>query len=201
MDQTYIREATLDDAKELLNIYAPYVKKTAITFEYEVPTLEEFRRRMADILKKYPYIVAVTDGEITGYAYAGTFVGRSAYDWSAETTIYLKESKRRMGIGRKLYETLEKICILQNIKNLYACISYPREEDVYLTKNSVQYHTHLGYHVAGEFHKCGYKFGRWYDMVWMEKMIGAHDGKIMPLISFPELDKKVLKTLGLRDGI
>lgn len=128
-EDIFIRVATIDDAKELLEIYVPYVKKTAITFEYEVPSLEEFKTRMKNTLKKYPYIVAEKNGEILGYAYTGAFVGRAAYDWAVEMTIYLKESKRKMGLGRKLYNALEDISKAQNILNLNACIGYPETED------------------------------------------------------------------------
>ena len=86
-----IRPATEADAAEILSIYAPYITDTAITFEYDVPTLEEFTGRIRHTLKKYPYLVAVRDSEIIGYAYAGAFYGRAAYDWSAETTIYVKK--------------------------------------------------------------------------------------------------------------
>lgn len=193
-----IRAATIDDAKEILEIYAPYVKKTAITFEYDVPSLEEFTGRIKRILQKYPYIVAEKDGEMLGYAYTGTFVGRAAYDWAVEVTIYLKENKRKMGLGRKLYHVIEEICKAQNITNLNACIGYPEFEDEYLTKNSVQFHAHLGYSMVGKFHKCGYKFGRWYDMVWMEKIIGTHDSVPAPLVSFPDLDTEVLQRIGIQ---
>ena len=68
-----VRLATLEDAAELLAIYAPYVEQTAITFEYVVPTVEEFEARIRNTLKKYPYLVAEQHGEILGYAYAGEF--------------------------------------------------------------------------------------------------------------------------------
>ena len=185
MNGVKIRVARIDDAQTLLEIYKPYVEKTAITFEYEVPSLEEFKRRMEKTLKKYPYLVAEDNAEILGYAYAGTFVGRSAYDWAVETTIYLKEYKKKLGIGRKLYEALEKILRAQNILNMNACIGYPEEEDEYLNKNSVEFHSHMGFKMVGEFHKCGYKFGRWYSMVWMEKMIGEHKDNQPSVIDFP----------------
>ncbi|MDO4344185.1 MAG: GNAT family N-acetyltransferase [Eubacteriales bacterium] len=192
-----IRVAVPGDAKEILAIYAPYVEKTAITFEYDVPGLEEFTSRIERTLKKYPYIVAEQDGEILGYAYTGAFVGRAAYDWAAETTIYLKENKRKSGLGRKLYTALEKISRAQNITNLNACIGYPETDDEYLTKNSAQFHQHIGYRMAGEFHQCGYKFGRWYNMVWMEKVLGVHPDVPAPMIPFPELSADTLKALGI----
>ena len=159
-----IRTVVPDDAEELLAIYAPYVEKTAVSFEYEVPGLQEFTDRIRKTLTRYPYFAAESDGEILGYAYTGPFVGRAAYSWSAETTIYLKEDRKRMGLGRKLYEAIEAVSKAQNIQNLNACIGYPEADDGYLTRNSVQFHTHMGYSPIGEFHKCGYKFGRWYSM-------------------------------------
>lgn len=182
-----IRPATEADAEEILNIYAPYVTDTAITFEYDVPTLEEFTGRIHHTLEKYPYLVAVSDGEIIGYAYAGAFYGRAAYDWSAETTIYIKKDCRHSGVGKLLYQALEDALKAQNIINLYACIGYPEVDDEYLTKNSEQFHEHLGYRLIGEFRKCGYKFGRWYHMVWMEKMIGEHPEKPEPVKRFTKI--------------
>ncbi|MEY8336511.1 N-acetyltransferase family protein [Lachnospiraceae bacterium 62-35] len=191
-EDVIIRTAALEDAEEILEIYAPYVRKTAITFEYEVPNIEEFRTRMNHTLKQYPYLVAEGGGEILGYAYTGAFIGRAAYDWSAEVTIYVKGNRKKQGIGRRLYQTLEDISKAQNILNLNACIGYPETEDEYLTKNSVQFHEHLGYRKVGEFYKCGYKFGRWYNMVWMEKMLGSHNRNPDPVIYFPDLKKDVL---------
>lgn len=169
-----IRMARAEDAPELLALYAPYVTKTAITFEYEVPTVEEFEERIAHTLEMYPYLVAESEDEILGYAYAGEFKARPAYDWAVETTIYVREDCKKQGVGKKLYDALEKILAKQNILNVNACIAYPTEEDEYLTKNSIEFHEHLGYRLVGRFTQCGYKFHRWYDMVWMEKLIGEH---------------------------
>lgn len=166
-----IREAAVQDAAKLLAIYKPYVKETAITFEYDVPSVEEFTHRMETIQTRYPYVVAELDGQILGYAYASVFKDRAAYDWSVETSIYLSKDSRGMGIGRALYEELERRLKKQGIRNLYACIAYPEVEDEYLTADSVHFHQHLGYEIVGEFHKCGYKFERWYNMVWMEKFL------------------------------
>lgn len=189
MKNVTIRLASPDDADKLLAIYAPYVKKTAITFEYEVPSVEEFKSRIEKTLKKYPYIVAEDESGIIGYAYTGSFVGREAYNHSAETSIYVDENCRHGGIGRKLYEKLEEISVKQNITNLYACIGFPRVEDNHLTMNSVNFHEHLGYKIVGHFTKCGRKFDTWYDMVWMEKMIAIPEEDIAPFIPFSEIIK------------
>lgn len=183
MSTITIRDAGLEDAKRLVEIYGYYVEHTAITFEYETPSVEEFKTRMKYIMERYPYLVIEMDGEVVGYAYARAFVGRAAYDWSCELTIYLDHTREKCGLGRKLYEALEEALKKMGILNLYACIGYPQVEDEYLTKNSAQFHAHLGFETVGTFQKCGYKFERWYDMIWMGKMIGDHQipqKKIIP---------------------
>lgn len=172
--ETQIRIAKIEDAEELVKIYAPYVKETAITFEYEVPSVEEFADRIRKTLIKYPYVVAVMEDEIVGYAYAGAFKTRPAYEWAVELSVYVKKDKRHMGVGKQLYASLEKLLKDQNILNLNVCIAYPETEDEYLTKDSVAFHQSMGYQMVGQFHQCGYKFNRWYHMVWMEKHIGEH---------------------------
>ena len=176
MDQVQIRSAEAKDAADILAVYSYYVEHTAISFEYDTPTLAEFQERMERTLAKYPYLVAVRDGNIVGYSYAGPFVGRAAYDWSAELTIYLKQEETGHGTGRKLYEVMEKKLAGMGITNLYACIGDPLVEDEYLTHNSEKFHARMGFVKVGTFHKCGRKFGRWYNMIWMEKLIGA-DGR------------------------
>lgn len=104
-----IRLATPEDAAEILKIYAPYVENTAISFEYEVPSEEEFRGRVESTLKRYPYIVAEQEGHIIGYAYVSIFHERKAYDWAVETSIYVDKDYKRSGCGKLLYQALEKI--------------------------------------------------------------------------------------------
>lgn len=174
MNTATVRDARPEDAERILEIYAYYVTHTAVSFEYDVPALSEFRARMANTMKRYPYLVVEQGGTIQGYAYAGAFVGRAAYGRSCELTIYLDHTAQRRGLGRALYEALEDRLRRMGILNLYACIGYPEADDPYLTKNSAEFHAHLGFSVAGKFHKCGCKFGRWYDMIWMEKIIGEH---------------------------
>lgn len=189
MEGITIRTAVLQDAEALLEIYAPYVKNTAITFEYDVPTVEEFAGRMSNVLRRYPYLVAEVDGEPAGYAYAGPFKERAAYDWAVETTVYVKEDMKKHGIGRALYEALEKTLAAQGILNLNACIAFPEKEDEYLTTDSVKFHKKMGFSKVGRFHKCGCKFGRWYDMVWMEKHIGTHEENPAEVRFFAEVMK------------
>lgn len=170
-----IERAEIEDAEELLAIYAPYVEKTAISFEYEVPSIEEFAERIKNISARYPYIKAVDEaGNIMGYAYAGAFKARRAYDWAVETTIYVKEDMHKCGVGKELYDALEKSLKGMGILNMNACIAYTSHEDENLTNGSMMFHEKLGYKLVGTFHKCGYKFNKWYDMIWMEKEVGEH---------------------------
>ena len=169
-----LRVACEEDAEALLDIYAPYVERTAVSFEYEVPSVEEFEERIRRISGRYPYLLAESEGEILGYAYASPFHERRAYSWAAETSIYLRSDRRRQGLGRKLYEALEDILRRQGITDLYACIACPEEEDPYLNRDSILFHQRMGFQTVGRFPSCGYKFHRWYHMVWMLKNIGEH---------------------------
>lgn len=182
-----IRTASKADAAKLLEIYAYYVERTAITFEFEIPTLEDFQSRIDNTLQNYPYLVAEVDGEIAGYVYASRFRTRAAYDWSVETSIYLDIKYQRLGLGRMLYERLEEILQQQNVINLYACIADPVEEDEYLNRNSERFHEALGYKTVAKFEKCGSKFGRWYNLIDMEKFIGEHTCPPKEFIPFNRL--------------
>ncbi|WP_196000131.1 GNAT family N-acetyltransferase [Clostridium sp. 1001271B_151109_B4] len=175
-----IRIAKAEDAKELLEIYKYYVENTTITFEYETPTVKEFENRIKNTLVRYPYLVAEDNNKICGYAYANAFKGRRAYDWSVETSIYIQNDNSRSGIGTLLYNELERYLKLQNIININACITYPN-------KQSENFHKKFGYKTVAHFNKCGYKFGQWKDVVWMEKFIGDHVDNPANLIPFSKL--------------
>lgn len=178
-----IRIATEADMLRLLEIYAYYVEETSITFEWGVPSLEEFTGRYQTIIQKYPYLVMEEGGVIVGYAYANTFKGRKAYDWGVETTIYLEKDSRGGGRGVVLYEELENYLKQQNIVNLNSCVTNPDSE-------SVRFHKKMGYEMVAHFHKCGYKFKQWHDMVWLEKIIGEHKNDMPDVIWFQELIKR-----------
>ena len=175
-----IRSATISDAERILEIYTPYILHTAITFEYSVPSLVEFTARMQNILGRYPYLVALMDGQIIGYAYASPFKSRAAYDWSVETSIYIDQFHKGNGIGSKLYLALESLLKRQNICNLCACIAYPNPE-------SIAFHKVFGYETCAHFHKSGYKQGIWYDMIWMEKTLCEHSNEPAEFIPISEL--------------
>ena len=188
------RIATPDNAPALLAIYAPYVENTAISFEYAVPSVEEFRRRIDNVQQKYPYLVAEDEnGRLLGYAYTHTFIAREAYDHCAESTIYLALDARKHGLGKRLYRALEEFSLAQNIYNLYACIGEPQGEgDEYLTDNSIRFHEYLGFRRIGVFTRSGYKFGHWYNMSWAEKLLMEHPKHPEPVIPFPQLDKALV---------
>ena len=169
-----IREANISDAKAIQTIYAPYVELTAVTFEYNVPSVEEFCKRITTVMQKYPWIVAEDEGKIVGYAYASAFKERDAYQWAVETSIYVDSNMKQLGIGRLLHDALEQRLKAQGILNMNACISFIEKEDEYLSHDSIHFHQRLGYEKVAHFHQCGKKFGRWYDMIWMEKFIGEH---------------------------
>lgn len=173
-NEIIIRKATVEDAESLLKIYSYYVKNTAITFEWDVPTVEEFRGRIEKTLEKYPYLVAEVNGIVAGYAYAGLFRTRAAYAWDVETSIYVDKDFRGKKIGRALLEKLESLLKEQGVLNAYAVITYTPVEDEYLTHASLKFHTKMGYTKVAEFHRCGYKFNRWYGMITMEKFLGEH---------------------------
>ena len=186
-----IRVAGENDAAVLVEIYSYYVEKTAVTFEYKTPSVEEFAGRIRDIQKKYPYIVAEENGEILGYAYGSAFHPRNAYGWCAEMSIYVKHDRRGSGAGGRLYRALESLLAEMGVLNLNACIAVPQKEDEYLTNASVDFHKHFGYKRVGMFHRCGYKFNRWYHMVWMEKMIGEHKSVQPEVKPFTEIQDKI----------
>ena len=186
-----IRIADPGDAAAIRNIYAPYVTDTAITFEYDVPDVQEFQRRIDNTLKRYPYLVALEQGTVIGYAYAGSFRPRAAYQHSVEASIYVDRKQSGKGIGRILYTELEKILLRQNVHVMYACITATEwEQDEHLTDKSILFHEHLGYTLVGRFFHCGYKFDKWYSMIWMEKRIGEQPDHPEAFLPFPDLVQK-----------
>lgn len=187
-DNVIIRPAKKEDMESVQKIYAPYVLKTAITFEYEVPSVAEFENRYHAIMQKYPFLVSCVNNEIVGYAYAGSFIDRQAYDWTAELSVYIKDDMHRKGIGKKLYAELEKILRLQNVQICYACIAYSdKENDPYINNTSIEFHKKMSYAMIGNFLQCGYKFERWYNMCYMEKRLIKQSDTVKSFIPFSAL--------------
>ena len=157
-----IRIAEERDLPEILSIYAPYVLETTHTFEYDVPTAEEFLARFRSITAAFPWLVWEEAGRILGYAYGSAPFERAAYRWSCETSVYLRPEARGRGIGRKLYTALEKILAYQGFLKNYAIITSENSP-------SLAFHKSLGYAIAAEMPGCAYKFGKKLGIVWMEK--------------------------------
>ena len=183
-----IRVARESDAAALRDIYAPYVERTAVSFEYEAPDVATFLERIRRVQERYPYLVAESDGALLGYAYAGSFHTREAYSWSAEASIYLRMDCRRMGIGAALDRALESALRARGVRRLHASIAVPDDPDEHLTLDSVRFHNAMGFRTVGEFHHCGWKFNRWYSTVWMEKVLASDTSAPSPLKPFRELN-------------
>jgi len=180
MSRFSIREASLRDASRILEIYAPYITDTAITFEYEVPSLTEFEERMERIRKRFPYLVCEEDGLVIGYAYADTYMIRAAYDWCVDLSVYVDREKRNCGAGTLLYKALLALLKEMHIQNAYAVITGCNER-------SLDFHRKLGFETFAVFKNTGYKHGTWLDVTWMEYFLGEHEEKPKPVIWAPDL--------------
>ena len=174
-----IRRATPEDAPFLQAIYAPYVTETAVSFEYEAPSVTEFRDRIIEKKQKYPYLVAVLNGEPVGYIYASPYRTRAAYAWDVELSIYIKMELRRSGIGSLLVYTMEDALVRMGVLNVYAIVVASDDpKDPYVTDASFKFHTHMGYKEEGRLKGVGNKFGRFYDTVFLVKHFKQQDGKL-----------------------
>ena len=170
------------DGAALLEIYRPYVEKTAITFETEVPSAAAYQRRIGDIAVQFPYLVLEIDGRIAGYAYAHRQAERAAFDWNAELSIYLKESCCGRGLGRPLYALLETLLAMQGYVNFYGVITGSNA-------GSIAMHEKMGYRIIGRHEKTGFKFGQWHDTLWLHRRV--HDGmpgEIVPVHALSDGD-------------
>lgn len=172
-----LRLALESDIQAILRIYAHYID-TPITFEYELPTLQEFMNRWERISNQYPYIVCEEAGEVIAYAYASRQRERAAYQWNVELSIYVAPAYTARGIGKQLMSALLELLKLQKIRNVYGCITLPNDA-------SVRLHESFGFQRIGIYHNTGFKCGAWYDVVWYEKQIMSYD-EPSPLIPFSE---------------
>jgi len=152
------------DAAALLAIYRPYIEKTAITFETEAPSVQDFEARIRAIAAQFPYLVLERDGEIIGYAYAHRQAERAAFDWNAELSIYMKEGFTGCGAGGPLYALLEELLGMQGYVNFFGVITGDNAVSIAL-------HERMGYRKIAVHEKTGWKFGRWHDTVWMHKRV------------------------------
>ena len=162
-----IRWASHEDCKSILDIYQFYVLNTAITFEYNVPDLEEMKRRMTSIQSRYPFLVAELQNKTVGYAYATDFRHRAAYQWSPESTIYLHKDFLGKGIGIKLYQKLLEILKEQGYYNVFGGVALPNDP-------SVSLHLKCGFKEVGVYENIGYKIGKWHSTKWFQLVLTKH---------------------------
>ena len=174
-----IRLATSADAEAMCDIYAPVVRDTIISFELVPPTVDEMRGRIEKTLPRYPWLVSERDGDVLGYAYASQHSERAAYDWSANVSVYVSETARRMGVGTTLYRALFGLMRVQGFVNVYAGIALPNA-------GSVGLHEALGMTPVGVYHQVGYKFGAWHDVGWWEMALGARPAQPKPVLTMAE---------------
>ena len=179
-----IREVQESDIQNLLNIYRPYVENTAISFETKVSSIDEFHQKITICLKNFPWLVAEKDGAIVGYAYAGKFRTRNAYNWSVESSVYVSKELQRQGIGKKLYHKLFEILKSQGIVNVFAGITLP---DI----GSIHLHESLGFKKIGIYKKVGFKFEKWWDVGWwqLEFSRPSHPKGIIPYSELRKLKR------------
>lgn len=182
------RMADVSDAEELLSIYRPYVTDTAITFEYEVPSVEEFKNRIKETLEGYPYIVCEYKDKIVGYAYAHRYGERAAFQWDVELSIYLDMNYKSLGIGKILYNKVIEILKLQNVQNIYACITSANDK-------SIKFHEKMGFEFIGIFKDTGYKFDKWYDITWFGMRVKDKNEKPAKVKNIKDIDFKDISAI------
>lgn len=163
-----IRFVQLRDVPKLRDIYAYYVKNTVITFEYDVPSIEEFTKRVEDTYKTYPYLVYEVSDQIIGYAYAHRHMQRDAYKWNVELSVYLSAEAQSKGVGTALYTALLELLKRQNLQKAISCITLPNEKSIAL-------HRKFGFDNMGLFHQAGYKCNAWHDVIWLSKDLNSHE--------------------------
>lgn len=175
-----IRLAEERDSQGILEIYAPFVKNTAISFEYEIPSSLEFKNRINSTLKNLPWLVYEIGNQIVGYAYASEHRKRSAYQWSVDLSIYVKPEFHRKGIAKALYGCLIDLLKAQGFYNAFAAITIPNIK-------SEGFHEALGFMPIGVYHNVGYKLERWHSTKWFELTIREHASSPKPARSIKEI--------------
>lgn len=164
MSEIQVRNATIEDASEILAIYRPYVLNTAISFEVEVPTVEEISQRIVNYSINNPYLVATKDDKILGYAYSAPFSPRKAYEYSSEISLYIDEAAKGLGIGSLLYLKMEAELQARGIVQLISSITASNTA-------SLAFFEKYDFIKAGQIPNIGYKFDQWHDVIWMMKTI------------------------------
>ncbi|MDR3846719.1 MAG: GNAT family N-acetyltransferase [Eggerthellaceae bacterium] len=213
--ETRIRLACPADAAAVCAIYAPYVRDTATTFDLEPPTVEEMGQKIATILEERPFLVAeiersdagaasasshdeACDSEafaVIGYSYASPFRPRKAYLHSIETSIYLAPEAKGFGLGTRLYNALEEILRLQNVYNANACVTCIEPADETCPSTSRIFHERRGYVQCAHIPNCGHKFGRWYDILWLQKQLIPLSQEPEGFVPLPQVDKAAIAAI------
>jgi phosphinothricin acetyltransferase len=183
-----IRQATPTDASAILEIYAPYIRHTSITFETEVPAVANFANRISSYLQNWPWLVAEENGLVIGYAYASRYRERVAYQWGVECSVYIHRDHHRKGIARKLYSKLFSILKMQRFTTVYAVINLPND-------SSVALHESMGFHYFATFEKVGYKLGKWKNVGWWQMQLNEFVDEPAPPIKFSAISNEVLEKL------
>lgn len=159
-----IRQATVNDSNDILDIYSYYIENTSVSFETETPTVIDFSSRIYLIINTYPYLVYLRNDKIVGYAYASRHRERAAYQYDVDVSVYIKNSLHSQGIGTALYNNLFEILKFKKYYNAYAGITLPNEKSIAL-------HYKFGFKEIGVHHNTGYKFNKWHDVIWFEKQL------------------------------
>jgi phosphinothricin acetyltransferase len=167
--RTGVRDASERDATRCAEIYAPYVRATAISFELEPPSAPEMAGRIAAAQQQHAWLVLEDAGDVVGYAYGGPFMARAAYRWSTSVSVYLQQGRRRTGAGRALYEALFDRLAGRGFRMALAGITLPNEASVGL-------HRAVGFEPVGTYRRVGWKFGSWHDVAWCQRPLGDDDG-------------------------
>lgn len=188
MSTVHFRRATEEDVVSILAIYAPYVTDSAITFEYDVPSEEEFRQRIRTISAEYPYFVCESDGQIIGYAYAHRHMERAAYQWNAEISIYIRQGFTGKGFGKTLCQTLIDLLRLQGIRNVFSCVTIPNERSAHL-------HHSMEFSTEGIFQNAGYKCGKWQTIAWFRKNIAPYTNEPAPFLPISRIDRQLIDSI------
>ena len=181
-----IRLAKKSDSEDILRIYAPYIEDTAVSFETEVPTVAEFAGRIENIGRQYPYLVYQVDNRIVGYAYASRHRERDAYRYDVDVSIYVLHEYQGSGAAYKLYDCLFTILKEQGYYNVYAAYTVPNDK-------SMKFHNKFGFSLIGTHHNTGYKFGRWHDVTWLEKIMNEGTEKPGIIKSIKELPQELIE--------
>lgn len=168
-----IRMASADDAGAVRDVYGPMIESSAISFELTVPSVDEMASRITERQPAYPWLVADTSDGVVGYAYAGRFSGRAAYDWSVETSVYLAERARGRGVGRALYEVLLALLAAQGYRQAMAGIALPNPASVAL-------HERVGFAPVGVYRAVGWKLDTWHDVGWWQRPLGSGEAAAAP---------------------